>query len=142
MGIYVKVNDTQYEATITGRLNDKDWDGRASKAITLEMSYTDAVNIFVKDVNWSILQDFEETVEEVDEKTGETTLNTVTRTETYDNSDYNIAGSITDNRNGTITIKMGKQTTAEVLSQTIAETDAMIVDYEYQITLLELGITE
>lgn len=142
MAVYVRINDTQYEASITGRLNDKDWDGRASKAITLEMSYADAANIFVNDVNWFILQDFEDTVEEINKETGETVLNTVVRTESYDNSDYNIAGSITDNRNGTITVKMGKQTTAEVLSQTIAETDAMIVGYEYQIALLELGITE
>ena len=28
MATYVKINDAQYEASITGRLNDKDWDNR------------------------------------------------------------------------------------------------------------------
>ena len=70
MAVYVKVNDAQYEASITGRLSDKDWNNRSSKAITLEMSYADAVNIFVDDVSWFILQDFEDTVEEIDEETG------------------------------------------------------------------------
>lgn len=116
MAIYVKVNDAQYAASITGRMNDKDWGNRASKAITLEMSYADAVNTFVDDVDWFILEDFEETIEEYDENTGETILNTVTRTESYDNSDYSIAGSITDNRDGTITVKMGKQTAEELLA--------------------------
>lgn len=116
MMTYVKVNGTQYAASITGKMNDKDWDNRASKAITLEMSYADAVNIFVDDIDWFILQEFEETIEEYDENTGETILNTVTRTDIYDNSDYSIAGSITDNRNGTITVKMGKQTAEELLA--------------------------
>ena len=116
MAVYVKVNDTQYEASITGRLSDKDWNNRSSKAITLEMSYADAVNIFVDDVSWFILQDFEDTVEEIDEETGKPVFNTVIRTESYDNSDYSIAGSITDNRNGTITVKMGKPTAEELLA--------------------------
>lgn len=116
MAVYVKVNDVQYEASITGRLNDKDWNNRPSKAITLEMSYADAVNIFVDDVNWFILQDFEDTVEEINEETGKPVFSTVTRTESYDNSDYSIAGSITDNRDGTVTVKMGKQTAEELLA--------------------------
>ena len=116
MAVYVKVNDAQYEASITGRLSDKDWNNRSSKAITLGMSYADAVNIFVDDVSWFILQDFEDTVEEIDEETGKPVFNTVIRTESYDNSDYSIAGSITDNRDGTITVKMGMQTAEELLA--------------------------
>lgn len=116
MKIYVKVNDAQYEAKITGRLNDKDWNNRASKAITLEMSYADAVNTFVDDVEWFILQDVEEIIEKEDEKTGEIVRETIIKTESYDNSEYNIAGSITDNRDGTITVKMGKFTAEELLA--------------------------
>ena len=36
---YVKINETLYPATINGRVADKDWDGRASKAITIENGY-------------------------------------------------------------------------------------------------------
>ena len=35
----------------------------------------------------------------------------------WDNSEYDVAGSITDNRNGTITAKMGKMTDSEMLAE-------------------------
>ena len=115
MGIYVEINGVQYPASITGKLSDKDWDGRASKAITLEMSYSDAINLFTDDVKWSIVQDIEEEVEEINEETGETTHKLVTKQEFYDNSEYNVAGEIIDHRNGSITVKMGKLTAEELL---------------------------
>ena len=33
--IYLKVQENEYPAYISGRLIDRDWDGRASKSITL-----------------------------------------------------------------------------------------------------------
>lgn len=116
MAIYIKINDAQYEASITGRLNDKDWDNRKSKAITLEMSYEDAVKTFVDDMDWYILQDVEEMVEVLDEKTGEMVTKTETKLETYDNSEYSMAGDIIDHRNGKVTIKMGQPTAEELLA--------------------------
>ena len=116
MGIYVVINGVQYPASITGNLSDKDWDGRASKAITLEMSYSDAVGIFVDDIKWNIVQDIEEEIEEINEETDETTHRLVTKQEIYDNSEYSIAGDIVDHRNGSITVKMGKITAEEMLA--------------------------
>lgn len=116
MGIYVEINGVQYPASITGKLSDKDWDGRASKAITLEMSYSDAVGIFVDDIKWNIVQDVEEEIEEINEETDETTHRLVTKQEIYDNSEYSIAGDIVDHRNGSITVKMGKITAEEMLA--------------------------
>lgn len=116
MGIYVEINGVQYPASITGKLSDKDWDGRASKAITLEMSYSDAVSIFVDDIKWNIVQDIEEEIEEINEETDETTHRLVTKQEIYDNSEYSIAGDIVDHRNGSITVKMGKITAEEMLA--------------------------
>lgn len=95
---YVKINDTLYPATVRGYAKDKDWNDRESKAITLEMSYADAMALFVDDLDWAIV--YEE---------GETT-------EVYDNSEYSVAGPVTDNRNGTVTVKMGKPTDAEILA--------------------------
>lgn len=115
METYVKIGENQYPASITGRLNDKDWNNRASKAIRLEMTYQEAVAIFVDDVDWSIVQTSEEIVEEIKED-GSVAYNTVINTESYDNSDYNIAGDIVDHRDGTITVKMGKLTAEELLS--------------------------
>ena len=121
MAIYVEINGTQYPASITGRLNDRDWDNRESKAIEVEMSYSDAVNIFTDDVKWSIVQDIEETVERFDEESGNTIYDVIVKQESYDNSEYNIAGDIIDHRNGSITVKMGKPTAEEILAAYTAE---------------------
>lgn len=115
MAIYVEINGIQYPASITGKIHDKDWDNRESKAITLEMSYSDAFNIFTNDIKWNIVQDVEETVEHIDEETNEVTYETVINKESYDNSDYSIAGDIVDHRNGNVTVKMGKPTAEEIL---------------------------
>lgn len=100
MNIYVEVNGTRYPAVITGKLKDKDWDDRASKAITLEMTYADAVALFVDDVDWNIVEEHD--------ANEEVTI--------YDNSEYSTPGDIIDHRNGTITVKMGKPTAEEILA--------------------------
>lgn len=87
---YIKINNQLYPASIGGRMVDHDWDDRQSKAITLTMTSAAAAELFVDGLEWSI----------VDE-------------EEFDNSDYNIAGDITDHRDGTITVKMGKPTLLE-----------------------------
>ena len=115
MAIYVEIDGVQYPASITGRLNDKDWDNRESKAIKLAMSYSDAVDIFVDDVKWNIVQDVEDTVEYIDEATGDITYELTTKQEIYDNSEYSISGDIIDHRDGYVTVKMGKPTAQEML---------------------------
>lgn len=122
---YIKINETLYPATVNGRVADKDWDNRASKAITLEMDYATAIALFVDGLAWSIIQKDEVPVYQVDED-GKAVLDghgnpiktgTEMQETEWDNSDYDIAGPITDNRNGTITVKMGKITAAEALAE-------------------------
>lgn len=116
MTTYIEINNLQYPATITGRLNDRDWDNRASKAITLEMSYADALKIFINDLKWYIIQDVEKYIEKEDEN-GEIYFVQEIIKESYDNSEYNLAGDIIDHRNGKITVKMGKPTVEEQLQE-------------------------
>ena len=115
MTTYIEINGNQYPAVITGRLSDKDWGNRESKAIKLEMSYAEALELFVNDIAWNIVQDVE-VVNEVEDEEGNVTRETVIEQERYDNSEYCIAGSITDNRDGTVTVKMGKPTAVELLA--------------------------
>lgn len=112
MATYIKINDVQYPATIGGRMNDKDWDNRESKIIKLEMTYEQVKELFVDGVAWSIVQENMVQHNEVDEN-GEVKLVEEVEVESYDNSEYCIAGSITDHRDGTVTIKMGKLTDLE-----------------------------
>ena len=104
---YVKINSTLYPAIINGSMRDSKWDDRSSKSITLTMSYADAIALFVNDITWSIVMD-------VETESG-------TTQEEYDNSDYCIAGSVTDNRDGSVTVKMGKMTQTEILEKQLEE---------------------
>lgn len=109
---YVKIGGTEYPAAINGKLADREWDGRDSKAITLTMGYSEAVALFVNGIAWSIVQrDNVPALDENDQPTGETTE----QVSEFDNSDYSVAGSITDNRDGTVTCKMGRPTETETL---------------------------
>lgn len=106
---YIKINNTQYPATINGKMSDTAWDGRASKSITLEMDYATASALFVDGLEWSIVQEQEvPTYNENGEQIG-----TEKQTTEFDNSDYCLAGDITDHRDGRITVKMGALTEVE-----------------------------
>lgn len=126
MATYVEINGNKYPAIITGRLNDKDWDNRESKAIQLEMTYADAIEMFVDDIAWSIVQDVE-VMKEIEDTEGNLVTELVIEQEIYDNSEYSIAGDIIDHRNGTVTIKMGKPTAEELL----AVMDLALLDATY-----------
>lgn len=106
---YIKINETLYPAKVSGKIADKDWDNRESKSITLEMDYETAKTIFVDGLAWCIVQ--REEVPTLDEN-GEQTGTEIKETE-FDNSEYNLAGDLTDHRDGTITAKMGKLTDLE-----------------------------
>lgn len=54
--IYLKVQENEYPAYISGRLIDRDWDGRASKSITLTMTHAQAAELFTDGLGWSIVQ--------------------------------------------------------------------------------------
>ena len=110
---YVKINGTTYPAVINGKHIDREWNDRESKTITIEMAYADAIALFVNGLVWSILMDVEQEQEDG---------SIVTVQEEYDNSDYSMAGSITDNRDGTLAVKMGKPTQIETLESQITGT--------------------
>lgn len=107
---YLKILSKQIEASVSGKMHDSDWDNRESKTITCAMTYTEAIETFVDDIAWSIIY-------QADSYTNPETNEVVTPDPVeYDNSDYCVAGPITDNRNGTVSIKMGKRTDAEILA--------------------------
>ena len=109
---YVKIGGTEYPAAINGKLADREWDGRDSKAITLTMGYSEAAALFVNGAAWSVVQ--RENVPTLDAN-GQPTGETTEQVSEFDNSDYSVAGSITDNRDGTVTCKMGRPTETETL---------------------------
>lgn len=124
--IYFKANNTEYPASIAGKITDRDWGGRESKVVTLEMTHAAAAQLFVDGLVWSIVQ--RDTVPVYGED-GKPTGETEEQVQEWDNADYCVAGGITDNRDGTCTCKMGKKTDAELMQDRLndAETAAKIL---------------
>lgn len=118
---FIKINEALYPATINGKTTDRDWDNRESKSITLEMDYATANALFVNGAIWSIVERIEFPVYETDFEGNEVLdehgdpvqIDTEMRETEWDNSEYNLAGDLTDHRDGTITVKMGKLTDLE-----------------------------
>lgn len=110
MAIYIKVNQTEYPAEINGNPKDRSWDGRDTKTITLTMTHAEVAALLPDNTPWSIVQrDMVDVLDEQGQPTGET-KEVVNE---YDNSDYSLSGDLTDHRNGTVSIKMGKPTETE-----------------------------
>lgn len=122
---YIKVNNTLYPATIDGRIADYEWDRRDTKSITLNMTYAEVLALLPDNTPWAIVQ--KDTVQKTGEDSqpmvddsGDPVTEEVT-TE-FDNSEYSMSGVIRDNRDGTVTIKMGKPTEIEnILSELESE---------------------
>ena len=111
MAIYIKVNNTEYPAAVNGVYNDRSWGDRDTKTITLTMTHDEAAQLFVDGLSWSIVQRDTVPVYDTD---GNPTSATEEQVQEWDNSDYCVAGPITDNRDGTCTCKMGKKTQLEI----------------------------
>ena len=97
---YLKANGTEYPARFCGKQIDRDWDGRASKTVTLSMPYAQAAQLFVDGLSWAIVR-------------RETGADENAAVPEQDCSGYCVAGPITDNRDGTLSIKMGSYTQLE-----------------------------
>ena len=118
--INIKINDFLYPASISGKLEDANWDKRSTKTIKLAMDYNTVKELFINGLSWSVVQ--EETFQDYEyndlgyiafDETGNTTLRDYTTVEEYDNSDYNIVCCITDYLDGTVAVTMGKLTELE-----------------------------
>lgn len=99
----IRIGGEEYAALFSGNISDRTWDGRDTVTVTLVMTHAAAVNLFVDDTEWFLLEDY------VDPETNEPVH------DEHDMSEYRLAGDITDHRDGTISVKMGKLTDLEEL---------------------------
>lgn len=110
MAQFIKVNGQEIPATVINRYQDADWDGRSSQTIYLAKTYEEIKKLLSSNTPWSIVQrDMVDVLDEQGKPTGET-KEVVNE---YDNSEYSLSGAITDHRDGTVSVKMGKPTEAE-----------------------------
>ena len=132
MAIYIKVNNTEYPAAVNGVYNDRTWGGRDTKTITLTMTHAEVAALLPDNTSWSIVQ--RDTVDVLDEQ-GQPTGETKEVVNEYDNSEYSLAGDITDHRDGTVSIKMGKPTETENAKATVTALAGEPVTYARAVEL-------
>lgn len=102
VNFYIETGGVRYPSEIPeGRTSDPFWDGRESKTFRLKMAYADAMAIFTDGTEWSIV------METIDDETGEIVI------DSFDNSDFTVAGDVTDHRDGTVSVTMGRMTDLE-----------------------------
>ena len=108
--VYIKVNDKEYEAKVVRDYSDRDWNERQTQTLYLAMSHDEAAALLPSGTLWSIV--IRETRDVLDEN-GMLTGQTEEVVTEEDMSAYSLAGEITDYRDGTVSIKMGKPTETE-----------------------------
>lgn len=132
MAIYIKVNNTEYPAAVNGNRTDRAWNGRDTKTIRLTMSHDAVAALLPDNTPWSIIQ--RDTVDVLDEQ-GNPTGETEEVVNEWDNSMYSLSGAITDHRNGTVSIKMGKPTETENAKATVTALAGAPVTYARAVEL-------
>ena len=121
---YIKVNGEVYPAKIGRKGVDHGWDDREIKEVTLAMSYDEVMSLLPDSTPWSVIvkepmlddggnQALDESGNIVLEEGG---------TE-VDMSEYSMSGDITDHRDGTVSIKMGKPTETETLREQLEDAE-------------------
>ena len=116
MAQYLKVNGQEYPAKFISKYQDLNWDKRETQTVRLTMPYAQAATLLPDNTPWSIvMRDTVDVLDEQDQPTGET-KEVVTE---EDMSAYSLAGDITDHRDGTVSVKMGKPTEAEASAATV-----------------------
>lgn len=110
MAEFLKVNGQEYPVTHISKYQDASWGGRSTQTLYLTMTHDQVAALLPDNTPWSIVQ--RDTVDVLDEQ-GQPTGETKEVVHEYDNSAYSLAGEITDYRDGTVSIKMGKPTEAE-----------------------------
>ena len=110
MAEFIKVNGVEYPATLIYNYKDRNWDMRETQTVHLTMPYAQAAALLPSGTPWSNV--FRETKDNLDND-GKPTGQTEEVVTEEDMSEYSIAGDITDHRDGTVSIKMGKPTETE-----------------------------
>ena len=132
MAQFLKVNGQEYPVTHISKYQDGDWGGRSTQTLFLTMSHDEAAALLPSGTPWSIVQ--RDMVDKLDEQ-GQPTGETEERVQEYDNSEYSLAGDITDHRDGTVSIKMGKPTETESAKATVTALAGAPVTYARAVEL-------
>lgn len=113
----VRIGENTYPASLTGSVKDAKWDNRASITIKLTMTYEEAAALFTDGSAWFVQNEIVSVNSNGEE---------VTNIEEWDYSEYCVAGAVTDYRDGTVDVKMGKKTELEIATADLAEAQSIV----------------
>lgn len=132
MAEFIKVDGQEYPATCVYNYKDRNWDMRETQTVHLTMPYAQAAALLPSETPWSIV--FRETKDKLDND-GNPTGQTEEVVTEEDMSAYSLAGEITDYRDGTVSIKMGKPTETENAKATVTALAGAPVTYARAVEL-------
>ena len=132
MAEFIKVAGQEYPATCIYNYKDRNWDMRETQTVHLTMPYAQAAALLTTGTPWSNV--FRETVDKLDND-GNPTGQTEEVVTEEDMSAYSLAGQITDYRDGTVSIKMGKPTETENAKATVTALAGVPVTYARAVEL-------
>lgn len=105
MSTYLKANNTETPCEAAEHYRDSAW-GRPTCTVTIKGSAAEIAALLPSNAPWSLIER-EDALDESGMLTGQTVDHE------RDMSDYSLSGDITDHRDGTVSIKMGKPTEEE-----------------------------
>lgn len=132
MAEFIKVGGQEYPATLIYNYKDRNWDMRETQTVQLTMPYAQAASLLTTGTPWFNV--FRETVDKLDND-GNPTGQTEEVVTEEDMSAYSLAGQITDYRDGTVSIKMGKPTETESAKATVTALVGAPVTYARAVEL-------
>ena len=105
MSTYLKANNTETPCEAAEHYRDSAW-GRPTCTVTIKASAAEIAALLPNNAPWSLIER-EDALDELGAPTGQTVDHE------RDMSEYSLSGDITDHRDGTVSIKMGKPTETE-----------------------------
>lgn len=113
MSTFLKANNTETPCEAAEHYRDSAW-GRPTCTVTIKASAAEIAALLPDNAPWSLIER-EDVLDESGSPTGQTVDNE------RDMSEYSLSGDITDHRDGTVSIKMGKPTEPELSAATVTE---------------------
>lgn len=127
MSTYLKANNTETPCEAAEHYRDSAW-GRPTCTVTIKASAAEIAALLPNNAPWSLIER-EDALDESGMLTGQTVDHE------RDMSEYSLSGDITDHRDGTVSIKMGKPTETESAKATVTALAGEPVTYARAVKL-------
>ena len=119
MSTFLKANNTETQCEAAEHYRDSAW-GRPTCTVTIKASAAEIAALLPNNASWSLIER-EDMLDESGAPTGQTVDHE------RDMSEYSLSGDITDHRDGTVSIKMGKPTETESAVGTVVALTGEVV---------------